>query len=109
MGEADAEKKPPRRSDDPTGEKLMCSHAARLPLATGTRADHEVAASVRNRLDEAWDQLRAVAAIAVEKYDDVTILGGLGTGLACPAVTALAQANDACTGVSRALYGVICA
>ena len=74
IGVADAVEQPHRRADDPAGKQLMRGHAARLPLAAGARADHEIVSAVGDRRDEARDQLRAVAAVAVEKHDDVAIL-----------------------------------
>ena len=53
------------------------------------------------------DQLGAVAAIAVDKSDNVAILGGVSSRPAGAAVAALAQADNAGARGSRILDGAI--
>ncbi len=85
------------------GEELVRAHAAGLAPAAGARADDEFVFAPRDRRDEIGHQLRAVAAVAVEKYDDVAIAGRLDAGMASPAITAPALADDAGPGRARPL------
>ena len=87
----------------------MGGHAAALALAAGARADHEIGATLGDRRDEKRDQLRAVAAVAIEKHQDVAIGGGLGAGPAGPAVAALALADDRGAGGAGARDGAVAA
>src|ERR1051325_9981644 len=107
IGVVDAVEQPHRPPDDPAGQELMRGHAARLPLPAAARPDHEIIAAVGDRLDEKRDQLGAVAAVAIEKNDNVAIRGGLSAGPACTPVAAFAQADDLRTRRSRALGSAI--
>src|ERR1700738_4359604 len=55
-------------ANDVAGERLMGSHSALLAHSTGARADHEIVFVLDNRLDQARDRLRPVAAISIEKH-----------------------------------------
>src|ERR1051326_1721580 len=107
IGVADAVEQPHRPPDDPAGEELMGGHAAPLPLPTAARADHKIIAALGDRLDEKRDQLGAVAAVAIEKNDDVAIRGGLSAGPAGAPVATFAQADDLRTLRPRALDGAV--
>jgi hypothetical protein len=50
---------------------LLKIHAARFALPPGARADHEIVCAGHDGIDELIHELRAIAAIAVEKNDDV--------------------------------------
>src|ERR1700720_1708690 len=103
IGVTHAIKQAQRRADHSPGEKLVSGHAARLSFAADARADYEIAEALGDRLDKARDQLGAITAVAIEKHDDVAILGSLGAGPTGPAIAALAQAHDSGAGRSRAL------
>src|SRR5207237_5544656 len=107
IGVMDAVEQPHRPTDEPAGKELVSGHAAPLPLATAARADHKIVAATGDRLDETPDQLGAVAAVAVDKSDNVAILGGVSARPASAAVTALAQADNAGARGSRILDGAI--
>src|SRR5436190_718798 len=84
--------RPFRAPDDPSGQQLEDRHAAGLARAAAARADHEIAAAVGNRRHQMRDQFRAVAAVAIEKHDDVAIRG-LRAGPAGAAIAALDEAQ----------------
>src|SRR5258708_38087694 len=87
----------------------MRSHASGLSLAASARTDRKIVLALDNRRDETRDQFRAIAAVAVEKHDDVVILGGLGASPAGPPVAALAQDYHVGAGRLRPLDGAISA
>src|SRR5438132_116463 len=95
IGIADAIQQAQRPADRIPGEDLVGAHAVRLAGAAGTRTDHEIGAALGDRRDQFGDQLRAIAAVAVEEDDDVAFPGRLGAGPAGPAVAAAAFADDA--------------
>src|ERR1700756_577665 len=83
----------------------MNPHAPVLAYSSGARADHKVEFSVEDRLDQARDRLRPVAAVAIEKNQDL----GLALGRHChtpgtgPAIATLLLDDD--SGPRRAGYG----
>src|SRR5215472_11602842 len=67
---------------------LQRVHAAGLTLAACTRADHEVVCAAEDRAEQQRRELRPVAAIAVEEYDDVAVTRRPGPRCAGPAIAA---------------------
>src|SRR6266851_5661390 len=59
-----------RGPDDAAGNRLVGSHVPLPAYSTGPRADHKVEFAVEDRLYQAWDRLRPVAAVAIEKHQD---------------------------------------
>src|SRR6516165_9721440 len=58
-------------ADQTAGEQLVRSHAAFFVQPAGPRADHEVEFAVEDRLHQCRDHLRPIAAIAIEKDQDL--------------------------------------
>src|SRR5215469_6053184 len=88
---------------------LQRVHAAGLTLAACTRADHEVVCAAEDRAEQQRRELRPVAAIAVEEYDDVAVTRRPGPRCAGPAIAALPLNEDARARVAGALCGAILA
>ena len=107
IGIADAIQEPQRGTDRIAGEDLVGAHAVRLAGTAGARSDDEIGPSLGDRRDQFGDQLRAIAAVAVEEDDDVAIPGRLGAGPAGPAVAAAAFADDPRPGGAGPLDGAV--
>src|SRR5437660_686536 len=85
---------------------LVRAHAAGFAGAARARADDEIGAAGDNRLAETRDLLGAIAAVAVEKGDDVTILCRLDPGSAGAAIAATGG-DDASAGTARSRHRVV--
>src|SRR6266404_4910161 len=60
-------------ASDFAGKDLLEVHATRLTLAARARADHEIAFTARDWIDKLRHKFRAIAAVAIEKCDDVAL------------------------------------
>ena len=94
VGIAHAIKHTKRGADRVSGEQLMGVHAAPLAHSASPRADREIRATLGDRRDEKRDRFRAVAAVAVEKHEDLAIGRRLGAG---PAGAPVAAASSLTT------------
>src|SRR2546423_9954985 len=54
-----------------TGKDLLKIHASRLPLTAHTRANNKIRPPLCDRIDESIHQLWTIAAVAIEKNDDL--------------------------------------
>src|SRR5439155_24816700 len=60
-----------RGADDAAGNRLMRSHGLLLAYSAGARTDHKVEFAVEDRRHQVRYPLRPVAAVAIEKYQDL--------------------------------------
>src|SRR5947208_12467183 len=91
-----------------TGRDLRERQAARLALAAEPRAVHERGALLDDRGDQCRNEFRTVAAVAVEKQQDLGVRArGGNAGLQGASIAALRFDHDARACGLRALDGAI--
>jgi hypothetical protein len=89
---------------------LLEIHAARLALAARARTDHEIVFSTNDWIDELIYELRAIAAVPVEKNDDIAFRAkSANTGSAGASIPALWLGDHARARGARAFGGLISA
>src|SRR3954453_24164119 len=64
-----------QKTGEITGQNLLRVHTASLAFTTGARPNHEVMYPRDDRIDQSRNKLRHIAAVTVEKNDDVTSIG----------------------------------
>jgi hypothetical protein len=52
---------------------LLEIHAAGLALTARSRSDHKIVRAPREWIDQLIHELRAIAAVAIEKYNDIAL------------------------------------
>src|SRR6185369_1057705 len=70
---ANAVQHPQHKSDHVAGDDLMKVHAARFTLSPRSRSDYKIRASVDDGRDQPVHHLRTVAAVAIEKHDNLAL------------------------------------
>src|SRR6185312_14635609 len=89
VGISNAVKKPGQRTRRVSRRDLQRIHAAGLTFAPGSRADHKIMGARKNWSEQFRHEFGPVAAVAIEKDDDVRVARRLGAGGAGAAVAPL--------------------
>ncbi len=97
------------RIKNPARCPAKTSHTARLALPACARTDHEVMRAAHNRLDQRRNEARNVAAIAIEKNDQIAFRGNCRHARRTSATVSARRRNHSCSFVSSAFRGLVCA
>src|SRR5205823_364815 len=107
IGVANTVKYADQKSREMPRKNLLRVHTARLASPACARTDHEVLCAAHNRLDQRRNKARNVAAIAIEKNDQIAFMENCRHARRAGATVSARRRNHSRSCVSGAFRGLV--
>ena len=89
-------------------ENLLRVHATGLAFPAGARTNDKVVRTADDRLNQSRNETGNVAAVAIEKHDQIAFLGNRRCARRTGATVSAWRPNDSCSRVSGAFRRLVC-